>query len=166
MKQITAQLQDKTFRFSAPEDWKVHETPLSDRVNMYLRGPLAPDGSFHASISVRVSPRRLPCLATFATHVSTTRATMPRFRLLAHARTNLADLEAVQLDLAHEMPLSLDSARPSMFAIQERIILAVDDTFEYELCYRAAQIDFEAHLPVFQALVDSWRLLDIDTNSC
>jgi len=87
-----------------------------------------------------------------------TRSAIRTFRLLARTPTDLAGLEAIQLDAAHNIMLPSDSPRHQMVAIRERVILALDAQRTVELCYRAAQLDFDAHLPVFEELVASFEL--------
>jgi len=158
MQTVTRKLTDRTFSFSAPDDWTLRDTSVSGRINLYFRGPLASDKSFHASIALHIRPRQVDSLSAMASRLTDTRSKMPRFRLLAHTKTNLADLEAIQLDLAHNLLAPLGHPRPSVFAIRERIVLALDDEREYELCYRAARSDFDAHLPVFEALMASFAI--------
>jgi hypothetical protein len=56
------------------------------------------------------------------------------------------------------MPAAMDTIRPEMITVQERVIFALRDGKAYQLTYRAIQGDFQEHLPVFQDLAASLSL--------
>ena len=155
---ITSQHTDWPLSFRCPTDWTVRDLTRPGRVKFFLRGPLDPEEVLFASIIVEAGPATAVNLSQLVRELIQRRTACRTCHILARTETNLAGCEAVQLDAAHQMPLPTSSPKAKMITIRERIILALRDDKIYQLCYRAVQDDFEANLPVFEALVASFSL--------
>lgn len=155
---ITSQREDWPLSFACPENWELRTLAVRDGVRFFLRGPLDPAEALFASITVQAQPGEGRTLSELAREWTERHSAFRTFRLLAHSETNLAGIEAIQIDAAHDMPLPPGSLRPEMVAVRERIIFALQGETAYELTYRATKEDFETHLPVFEALVASFSL--------
>lgn len=155
---VTSQREDWPLSFRCPEDWKLIEIRMEDGIKFFLRGPLGQAEHLFPAITVQARPGKGRILSGVSCEWTGRRGAFRTFRLLARTETDLAGIEAIQIDAAHDMPLPIDSPAAKMVAVQERVILALQDETIYELTYRATQEDFEEHLPVFEALAASFSL--------
>jgi hypothetical protein len=155
---VASQHEDCPLSFRCLEDWKLREIRVEDGVKFFLRGPLGQAEHLFPAITVRAWPGKGRILSGVSCEWTGRRSAFRTFRLLARTETDLAGIEAIQIDAAHDMPLPIDSPAAKMVTVQERVILALQDGKVYELTYRATQEDFEEHLPVFEALVASFSL--------
>ena len=149
---------DWPLSFCCPEDWKPREIRVENGIKFFLRGPLGQAEHLFPAITVRARPGKGRILSGVSCEWVGRRSAFRTFRLLARTETDLAGIEAIQIDAAHDMPLPIDSPAAKMVTVQERVILALQDEKAYELTYRATQEDFEEHLPVFEALAASFSL--------
>ncbi len=157
-KLVTSQRQDWPFSFQCPQDWELRQPTVQSGIKFFLRGPLDEAQTLFASISVHVYPGPNHTLHSLGCqHVSRRRA-FRTFRLLARTEITLAGSDAIKLDTAHEMPARLDARAEQLVTVREQVILALRDERIYELSYQAIEDAFEASLPVFEALVASFRL--------
>ena len=155
---VASQHEDCPLSFRCPEDWKLREIRVEDGIKFFLRGPLGQAEHLFPAITVRARPGKGRILNGLSCEWVGRRSAFRTFRLLARTETDLAGIEAIQIDAAHDMPLPIDSPAAKMVTVQERVILALQDENAYELTYRATQEDFEEHLPVFEALAASFSL--------
>ena len=166
---VTSQREDWPLSFNCPEVWELKKTPMRKGVKFFLRGPLNQAETLFASITVRARPGEGYTVTELTREWIERRSAFRTFRLLARTETDLAGGDAIQLDAAHDMPLPLGSPQAQMITVRERVVFALrpvlvqavqDKCHEriYELTYRATEADFEAHLPVFEALAASFSL--------
>jgi hypothetical protein len=155
---ISSQRQGWPLSFHCPEDWEVRELSGRNEVKFYLRGPLDPSGAMFASIIVRAWPEEEHTLSQLAQEWIGRRSAFRTFRLLARTETEVAGIEAIQIDAAHDTPLPLGVVNAKMTAVQERMIFALHGGIAYELTYRIVQSDFQEHLPTFEDLLASFSL--------
>jgi hypothetical protein len=158
MKTLTNTHPDWLFSFTCPDEWESRHTLTITGKRFFLRGPLSQDRSLFASITVEVHPRLKRALDEVLCEYKTIRRAFRTFRVLTHTRTKLAGKQAIQVDTAYEMPAPPPGPRSRMITIRERVILAVHEERTYQICYRAASEDFDDSLPIFDALVASFRL--------
>jgi len=158
MRIVTSQHKDWPLSFHCPEDWELKQTPMVSGAKFFLRGPLNQAETLFASITVRARPSEGHTLTELTREWIERRGAFRTFRVLARTETDLAGIEAIQIDAAHEMPLPVYTISPKMVTVRERMIFALRDEKIYELAYRATEDDFEEHLLVFEALVASFSL--------
>ncbi|MBC8254913.1 MAG: hypothetical protein H8E35_12940 [Ardenticatenia bacterium] len=157
-KLVTSQRQDWPFSFQCPQDWELRQPTVQSGIKFFLRGPLDEAQTLFASISVHAYPGPKCTLHSLGCqHVSRRRA-FRTFRLLARAEIDLAGSDAIKLDTAHEMPARLDARTGQLVTVREQVILALRDERIYELSYQATEDAFETSLPIFEALLASFRL--------
>lgn len=155
---VASQRKDWPLSFRHPKAWELRPTPMKEGVKYFARGPLGPAKTLFPFVAVRARPIEGQSLAQLVREWIQQRSAFRTFRLLARTETSLAGMEAIQLDAAHEMPATMDTIRPEMVTVQERVIFALRDGKAYQLTYRAIQGDFQEHLPVFQDLAASLSL--------
>lgn len=155
---VTSPHPDWSFSFNCPEDWEVRETPVKSGVKFFLRGPLNQAETLFAAITVRARSGKSRILSGLDCEWVGRRRAFRTFRILARTETDLAGCDAIQIDAALEAPLPMHAVHPKLVTVRERVVFALRDEKIYELTYRATQDDFEANLPVFEALVASFSL--------
>jgi hypothetical protein len=157
-KTVTTRREDWPLAFRCPEDWQVKELAKTPGIKFSLRGPKDPDGRLFASITVIAWLEDRRTALQLTRQWIETRSSFRTFRLLVRSETTVADMEALQVDAAHDMPLPMMAINPKMVAVQERVIFAAGEGKAYQFTYRAVQDDFENHLPVFQDVLASLSL--------
>jgi len=110
------------------------------------------------AITVEARPATVSSLDKLAQEWVTRRTLIRTFHVLARRETNLAGIEAVQIDGAYDMPVPIHSQDAKMVPIRERVILALSSDKVYEITYRTAQDDFNKFLGVFEDLAASFSL--------
>jgi hypothetical protein len=146
------------FTFSYPSDWKIREIPKGDYFEVFLTGPLNPAGTLHAAIVATTSKGEI-CTPEMQARVYERHfRPFKGFRTLASTQGNLAELNSVELDVTYEMPLPMYSPHYTMTTIRERHIFATAESRTYQITYRTTEDNFDAHLPTFQQIVDSFAI--------
>ena len=146
------------FSFQGPDEWEVRQPPVKDAAHIFFRGPFLPEAPMAPAITVEARPATVSSLDKLAQEWVTRRTLIRTFHVLARRETNLAGIEAVQIDGAYDMPVPIHSQDAKMVPIRERVILALSSDKVYEITYRTAQDDFNKFLGVFEDLAASFSL--------
>jgi hypothetical protein len=153
------------FVFSYPSDWKLRETRGADYHEVDIIGPRNREGTFNVGLSIRVTGagegNRLGCdVDTLRSDYLTRSKTRQGFRQISCSSGSLAGMEIREVEIAYVIPLPIDSVRPKMTTIIERVVFLKRDTRVYEIAYTASEDEYREYLPVFEELIHTFAFTE------
>jgi len=144
------------FAFLYPADWQVREIAQDDSVEYFIAGPRSPAGTCAASITVRVSPASRETLERTAAAFLSRYRSAPGFQEVGKTSGMMVGCLAVEIEIAYQMPLPLNSINAQATRIRERHIFLKQGDRLYELFYTALAEHYEAWLKAFRTLVQTF----------
>jgi len=144
------------YTFLYPADWKVREIVEDGYVGTYIAGPRNQAGTYSVSFAVGVTRAADQTLAETATELLAKYRSAFNCEELGPFSTTVADVPAVEVEVAYWMPLPLNSIHPQRTVIRERNIFFRRGDQLYELRYAAQEEDYDTWLGDFHTLLESF----------
>ena len=150
--------QQVPYTFLYPADWQLRETVDKERVKIFIAGPRNQEDTYTVAFTVRIrsasAQKPEGVLFDFLDRFQQ----MPGFQEIGRSSGMVAGQPALEVELSYSMPLPLNSANPQMKTIRERYILFEFDDSLIELIYAAPDDTYDAWLPDFRTLVQTFVL--------
>ena len=146
----------RQYTFLYPAGWKVREITEDGYVGTYIAGPRNRAGTYSVSFAVGVTRAAGQTLSETVTELLAKYRSSFSCEEVGPFSTTVADVPAVEVEVAYWMPLPLNSIQPHRTVIRERNIFFRRGDQLYELRYAAPEEDYKNWLEAFHTLVESF----------
>lgn len=151
--------------FLYPADWKVEVTTEERYTVVYIVGPSEPTGVFTVSFRVLLSSEPEQTLNEAVECFVRKFRSAFEIQVVGQASGRVAELPAVDIEVAFRAPLPPDSVSPKMTDMYERRVFIKRQGHLFEFSYRAPQKDYKTWLEAFRILLCTFSVLEEGPNA-